>query len=202
MGKEKKITTKNSQKGKQNKCVTRSQSKLSEICVTSKKLNKIDNFQKLEARVTRSSSGKKVTATASKEDLELVTRITRSNQRSTIPPAQQAAPIVETKSVVKRYNFIKLNTFKKGSLVLAKQRYSIPWPSKILEIQEDKIRVFFYGDKREGFVSSSEIYDFLKSIPALKASLLTRKPQTFLTGIREIELLLKVNDTESLLNKN
>lgn len=83
---------------------------------------------------------------------------------------------------------------------MAKQKYSSPWPARILNIQGDTVWVYFFGDKRTGPVSSSELYDYVKSIEALKSYLAVKKPRAFITGIREVENLLKIPRANSVLN--
>lgn len=104
--------------------------------------------------------------------------------------------------IVKRVDFIKLNEFKVNSIVLAKQKYSQPWPARIVKIAKEKVQVYFFGDKREGFVASQEIYDFRKStealIPVLKSK---NQKRGYLAGIREIEMLLNVPQEQSILHQ-
>lgn len=57
------------------------------------------------------------------------------------------------------------------------------------------------GDKRTGYVSSSEIYDYGKSFAALRSTVLVKKkPHGFLTGIKEVELLLGLDGAKSVLH--
>lgn len=96
--------------------------------------------------------------------------------------------------------YVKLLFFKENSIVLAKQKYSIPWPARVLKVEKDKVKVYFFGDKREGTVNSSEIYDFEKSVGAVKLVITSKKiPRGFATGIREIELLLGVPSKNSVI---
>lgn len=102
-------------------------------------------------------------------------------------------------ALVKRTEFVKLLNYKVDSIVLAKQKYSIPWPARILKIKKDKICVYFFGDKREGLVNSNEIYDFKKSAVSIRELILSgKKPRGYLTGLHEIELLLNIPDKESI----
>lgn len=191
------------------KRITRSASKLVEI-VAVKKLRAIENSEKTEARVTRSSKSKENNGTGEKvQKVEIVEklapRITRSSNKKPPTTVQPVAPPVEPKkkkAIVKRAEFSRMKSFAVNDLVLAKQKYSIPWPARILEVKRDKVLVFFFGDKREGFVPSSDIFDFIESLPALRSIVLTltKKPRGFLTGIRDLELLLDVRSTESVLN--
>lgn len=89
--------------------------------------------------------------------------------------------------------------FSLNSIVLARQKYSISWPARVVNIEKKNIRVYFFGDKREGLVSASEIYDFEESSAALKGVITSSKiPRGFLTGIREVELLLKIPSHNSI----
>lgn len=121
-----------------------------------------------------------------------------------VAPQTTAITTLEQKqnlSVVKREQFVKLNIFEKNSIVLAKQKYSCPWPARVLEIEKNKVLVFFFDDKRNGFVSRFEIYDFLKSSRAIKSIITSKRvPRCYLTGVSEIELLLGINKEQSILN--
>lgn len=97
------------------------------------------------------------------------------------------------KKIVKRANFIKLENFDKNSLCLAKQKFSCPWPARVLKIEKNKVLVQFFGDKRIGYVHPSEIYDFVKSSQAIQLILSSKKkPRGFVTGVVEIELLYSI----------
>lgn len=84
------------------------------------------------------------------------------------------------------------------SIVLAKQKYSTPWPSKVLNI-EKKVLVHFFGDNRNGFVHPADIYDFALSMEALKLNL-SSKPRSYLKGLKEAEMLLHVSAEISIFN--
>lgn len=143
----------------------------------------------------------KVKIVEAKEIVSIPARVTRSKEKKSNGNIQQIAPAVEsTKRLVKRVDFVKVKTFKENDIILAKQKYSSPWPARILNIQEDKVTVFFFGDKRTGTVSSFELYDFIKSIDALKSFLALKKPRGYITGIREVEALLKIPHTHSVFN--
>lgn len=97
--------------------------------------------------------------------------------------------------------FIKLNDYKVNSIVLAKQKYSTPWPARVLKIEKNQVFVYFFSDKRNGFVLREEIYDFILSGNAIKSSLSSKKKlRGYLTGIAEIEMLLNIPQEKSLLN--
>lgn len=132
---------------------------------------------------------------SSRKSPEFEPKITRLKAKSFSANEHVLAKTQEKSSLVsvKRPEFVKLTNYDIDSIVLAKQKYSIAWPARILEIKKDKIRVYFFGDKREGFVNPSEIYDFKKSAEAVKAVISAKiKPRGYLTGIRETEMLLGI----------
>lgn len=45
-----------------------------------------------------------------------------------------------------------------GQLVLAKQKYSVPWPSRIVAIKRDSVDVYFFGDGRCGPVKKCDLF--------------------------------------------
>lgn len=162
---------------------------------------------------SRESSGKDKTSGINLKNEEKNQRSTRSQTtkiqtRSKILLPEKEETILKKKiesneksssALVKRTEFVKLSNYKVDSIVLARQKYSIPWPSRILKIKKDKICVYFFGDKREGLVNSNEIYDFKKSAVAIReVILLGKKPRGYVTGLREIEILLNVPDKESI----
>lgn len=183
--------------------------------VSAKKLDEALVSVKLSPRVTRSKNvlkpAKQIDENlncVSGKNLDNVTdsvipRITRSKVKKTPIDDTLKAPttVASSLKVVKRADFTKLNDFKVNDFVLAKQKYSCPWPAKILSIEKGKVLVYFFGDKRSGFVQSSELYDFTKSFCALRSIILSKKkPAGFITAIREVELLLGINGASSILN--
>lgn len=139
----------------------------------------------------------------SKEIVPVPVRITRSKTEKPKDSVEKKTPtVVPTKQLVKRVAFVKAKTFNQNDIILAKQKYSTPWPAIVLNIQKERVFVYFFGDKRSGYVSSSEIYDYAESIRALKSYLvLTKKiPSGFITGVREVEALLKIPQENSVLN--
>lgn len=146
----------------------------------------IQQFESYSVRVTRSKSNAAVEKKNESISLDL----------------PHAKSIVKKNVIVERINFIKLDEYKENCLILAKQKYSVPWPARILKITKEKILVYFLGDKREGSVLPQEIYDFQKSSKALKSLVASkRKHRGYLTGIREIELLLGISEEQSVLNQ-
>lgn len=108
----------------------------------------------------------------------------------------------QTKSLsLSKITFVKLNDFKVDSIVLAKQKYSVPWPAKVIKIEKKRVFVYFFGDRRCGFVSTDEIYDFILSGSAIKSIIASKKQQrSYFTGIREVEFLLGITSDNSSLN--
>lgn len=160
---------------------TRSTQKVAE----EKNAAKTDDIQSNSVRITRSKSN-----IASVKKIESISY--------NLPHAKSN----EKNIVVERVDFIKLNEFKENSVVLAKQKYSQPWPARVVKITKKKVLVYFFGDRREGCVDSQEIYDFRKSAEALKLVLKSKQKKCdgYLAGIREIEMLLEISYEESLLN--
>lgn len=113
---------------------------------------------------------------------------------------QTSAKKENNRNQLSKERFVKLNEIKVDSIVLAKQKYSIPWPAKILQIEKERVFVYFFGDKRSGYVSKGEIYDFILSANALKSIIASKKKQrTFCTGIAEVELLMSIPSDKSML---
>lgn len=133
-----------------------------------------------------------------------VPRNTRSHTKKAVADKKVETIGLNVRVPEKRLNtiktYVKLLFFKENSIVLAKQKYSIPWPARVLKVEKDKVKVYFFGDKREGTVNSCEIYDFEKSVDAVKLATTSKKiPRGFVTGIREIELLLGVQSKNSII---
>lgn len=98
--------------------------------------------------------------------------------------------------------YIKQCDFSVNSIVLAKQKYSCPWPAKVVKIEREKVFVYFFGDKRSGYVKKSEIYNFILSVNAVIQTLASKKQQTtYSTGIREIEVLMGIDQENSVFNE-
>lgn len=129
-------------------------------------------------------------------------RITRSKVEKPKEKFHQQAPVVETtKRIVKRAHFVQTKSFKASDIVLAKQKYSTPWPSKILDVRKGNVLVHFYGDKRQGLVESTEIYDYVKSLGALKQTLSAKNVRlALITGVCEVEDLMRIPRALSIIN--
>lgn len=105
--------------------------------------------------------------------------------------------------IVVRNLFVKSSDFKIDSIVLAKQKYSIAWPAKIVRIEKQRVFVYFFGDKRCGYVQKDEIYDFISSIYGIKSQISSKNtPKSYSTGIAEVEILLGISSSgSSFFNK-
>lgn len=86
-----------------------------------------------------------------------------------------------------------------GQFILAKQKYSVPWPSKVLAIRSKTIDVHFYGDGRTGPVKCDDVYSISDSSDTI-LDCLRRNIPGYSKGIKELEILMKVPDELSLLN--
>lgn len=91
----------------------------------------------------------------------------------------------------------RLDSFEAGNIVLAKQKYSVPWPARILTIRSKQVDVYFYGDGRSGPVNREEIYSFNDSHDVI-LDCLRRKIPTYSKGIREVEMGLGIPAKMSL----
>lgn len=157
------------------------------------------------------------TCSRSKENILLVQNFPSRNTRSKSekissirpdPDLNKKESVNKEKSQIKNttistIRYVKLSDFEVNSVVLAKQKYSIPWPARVLKIEQDRVFVYFFGDRRSGFVLKSEIYNFLLSASAIRATIQSKKkpPRTFCTGIAEVETIFKIPCNESLLNQ-
>lgn len=102
--------------------------------------------------------------------------------------------------IISTIQFVKLHDYNVDSIVLAKQKYSTPWPAKVLKIEKNRVFVYFFGDKRSGFVSKFEIYDFFLSVSAIKSTIASKKVhRSYYTGIAEVELSMGIPSEKSLL---
>lgn len=125
----------------------------------------------------------------------------KDSKKLQLPNLDRKLKSQEKSLIVSKVQFVKLNDFEVSSIVLSKQKYSIPWPSRVLKIEKERASVYFFGDKRVGYVSKNEIYDFILSKSAIKSVIASqKKQQTYLTGIAEVEFLLGIPSGDSLLN--
>lgn len=154
----------------------------------SKSTEKILPVQHFPSRNTRSKS----------EKISSITLNPDSNKKELFN--KEKSQIKNT--AISTIRYVKLSDFEVNTVVLAKQKYSIPWPARVLKIEKDRVFVYFFGDKRSGFVFKSEIYNFVLSASAIRATIQSKKkpPRTFCTGIAEVETIFKIPCNESLLN--
>lgn len=86
-----------------------------------------------------------------------------------------------------------------GQFVLSKQKYSVPWPFKVLAIRSKTIDVHFYGDGRTGPVKCDEVYSIPHSRDII-LDCLRRKIPGYAKGIAELERIMKIPDEASFFN--
>lgn len=86
-----------------------------------------------------------------------------------------------------------------GGIVLAKQKFSVPWPSQIRAIKKDSVDVFFFGDGRTGPVKKCDLYSISDS-KEIMISCLKRNIFNYKKGIIEMERIFGVPDSLSVLN--
>lgn len=145
--------------------------------------------KKTESRITRSKT--KLNSATVEKDINL-------NLSSNISGVHVLAH-EKKRDLVKRVDFVQSANYNINDIVLAKQKYSIPWPVRILKIEKNKVFVYFFGDKRNGFVDLNQIYHWEQSVDAIKAVLSSKKkPHGYSTGIREVELILGIPIEKSL----
>lgn len=136
-------------------------------------------------------------------DLPHATRSQKKNPLNDVSISIAPSTVKTENRIVKRHDFIKLREIAINTICLAKQKYSQPWPALILKIENEKTLVHFFGDYRVGYVQSTEVYDFIKSIAAIKSSLTKkRNPRGYVSGLKEVEYLLKIDSSLSVFNKN
>lgn len=127
--------------------------------------------------------------------------INKNSKKQQQPNLDRKLKSQEKSLSVSNVQFVKLSDFKVNSIVLAKQKYSVPWPSRVLKVEKERVFVYFFGDKRCGYVSKGEIYDFILSKSAIKSVIASsRKKQSYLTGIVEVQSVLGIPSDDSLLN--
>lgn len=155
-----------------------------------------------EPRITRSKSNLKkefdIQTRSKSKKIEQIQKESDSNKCR--PQVSLNDTGIQSESLsLSKIQFVKLNDFAVNSIVLAKQKYSKPWPSRVLNIEKDRVFVYFYGDKRSGYVEKTEIYDFILSVNAIKAKIASKKiERSYMTGLVEIEALLNIPREYSL----
>lgn len=95
----------------------------------------------------------------------------------------------------------KCDEIRIGKIVLGKQRYSVPWPSRIVSIHKSHVNVFFFGDGRIGPVKLNDIYEFSDSIDEIKRCLKSQG-YNYGKGIREAEMIIGIPEHLSLVKND
>lgn len=103
----------------------------------------------------------------------------------------------EYTSVAKRSNRNVL--IKVGQLVLAKQKFSSPWPSRIVAIKKESVDVYFFGDGRCGSVKKCNLFSICESKEII-VNCMKRNLTNYRKGIIEMERISGVPDHLSLTN--
>lgn len=88
-----------------------------------------------------------------------------------------------------------------GQLVLAKQKFSVPWPSRISAVNKDSVYVYFFGDGRSGSVKKCDLFSIFDS-KDIVVNCLKRNITNYRKCIIEMEKILGVPDNLSMTNFN
>lgn len=109
----------------------------------------------------------------------------------------------QSKSLCKSSHSNKNVLIEVGQLVLAKQKYSVPWPSQILTVKKDSVHVYFFGDERCGLVQKCDLFSIADSRDII-INCLNRKNEIadYRKGIIQMERILGVPDSLSITNMN
>lgn len=126
-------------------------------------------------------------------------------KRAVTQPKTVKNDAVKTLIRRKSDSMIRANTKKEkdripiqiGQFVLARQKHSVPWPSKVLSIGPKYADVHFYGDGRHGPVKREEISLISKSKDVI-LNCLRRNIPNYLKGIIELERVTNVPDNLSI----
>lgn len=105
----------------------------------------------------------------------------------------------QSKVLCKKSRSSKNVLIEVGQVVLAKQKFSVPWPSKIMSIKKDSVHVYFFGDGRCGPVKKCDLFSICDS-KDIMINCIKRKITNYRKGIIEMESLLGVPDNLSLTN--
>lgn len=103
-------------------------------------------------------------------------------------------PLKVSKSISKSYPrkpAKKCDEIGIGKIVLAKQKYSVPWPSRIVSIHKSYADVHFFGDGRIGPVKLNDIYEFSDSMDEIKRCI-SSQGSSYGRGIREAEIIIGI----------
>lgn len=88
-----------------------------------------------------------------------------------------------------------------GKIVLAKQKYSVPWPSRIVSIHKSYANVYFLGDGRIGSVKLTDIYEFRDSADEIKRCI-SSQGSSYGKGIREAEIIIGIPEHLSVVKND
>lgn len=108
-------------------------------------------------------------------------------------PKQTTVPIPHGR-LMKKIGPVKLKEFEINDIVLAKQKYSCPWPARMKAINGKRVFVDFFGDNTHGHVDIDEIYSFCKNSETIKACANAKKNTNYRKGVILAERLLNIPD--------
>lgn len=133
------------------------------------------------------------------------TRIAKSTKTATPNVTQddktttrRANRTADKHSIMPKKNNKKIS-IEIGELVMARQKYSVPWPSRIVAVRKRNVDVYFYGDGRVGAVKKEDLSTIGES-KAVIVSCLKRNIHNYRKGIIEIERISLIPDHLSILN--
>lgn len=84
-----------------------------------------------------------------------------------------------------------------GQIVLARQKYSVPWPSRVIAIRKECVDVHFFGDGRTGPVKRNELSNLSDSTDIILKCIRQKTPN-YLKGIIEMERFMNVPANKSI----
>lgn len=93
-----------------------------------------------------------------------------------------------------------LNEVELGEIILVKMRGFPEWPARIIEINENLIRVQFFGDQTTWTTTLKNTYSFQKSANIIINNLRGRKNMLYSKAVKESEVALGIPDQKSILN--
>lgn len=106
-----------------------------------------------------------------------------------------------SKALLKKNQPSKNVSIEIGQLVLAKQKFSVPWPSKIMSIKKDSVHVYFFGDGRCGSVKKCDLFSICDS-KEIMINCMKRNITDYRKGIIEMERISGVPDNSSITHFN
>lgn len=86
-----------------------------------------------------------------------------------------------------------------GQLVLAKQKYSVPWPSRIIAVKKESVDVYFFGDGRSGPVKKCDLFSVSDSTEII-VNCIKRNILNYRKSVIEMEKVSGVPEHLSILN--